>query len=152
MTSAKSKGIVQLICSFFIFLFVYTALSKFLELNRFEAVLGTSPLIGDKKAIVAWSLPSIELIVALLLLFPKTQPIGLLFSFFLMTIFTLYVIYMILSIPNLVCSCGGIISSLTWKQHLLLNVFFMMLALAGMLLKRKTKVFIRINRTSRTPV
>jgi hypothetical protein len=38
---------------------------------------------------------------------------------------------------NLPCSCGGIISKLSWKQHILFNLFFIMLSITGIKVQRK---------------
>jgi hypothetical protein len=45
-----------------------------------------------------------------------------------MCIFTVYIGCMLLFAPDLPCSCGGIIRQLSWKQHLLLNLFLLVLA------------------------
>jgi putative oxidoreductase len=152
MTSIKTNKILSLICGLFIFLFVYTAISKFREFHSFKSVLAKSPLVGNYSELVAWILPSIELLVALVLFIPNTRQAGLLGSLVLMSLFTVYVGYMIIFVPHLPCSCGGVISGLSWKEHLFFNFFFMMLALAGILLQKRSEIFIRINRTSRTPV
>jgi hypothetical protein len=138
MTSIKTNYTLQIICSLFIFLFVYSALSKFHEFDAFKAVLGRSPVIGSKNEILAWSLPLIELMVAIILFIPGTRRIGLYSSFFLMSIFTVYVGYLILFIPNLPCSCGGIIKQMSWKQHLVFNIFFTSLAGAAIIIETKT--------------
>ena len=137
MTPVKSNYLLQIICSLFIFLFFYTALSKFQEFNAFKIVLAKSPLIGSKNAIIAWALPVIELSVALLLLIPRTKRLGIFVSFILMSLFTIYVGYMILFAPHLPCSCGGVIRQMSWKQHLLFNIFFTGLALWGVRLFKK---------------
>lgn len=128
--------IASIIAAVFIFLFVYTALSKFLDFTKFTAVLASSPLIGSRKLWLAWSLPVTELFTAGLLFFPKTRRAGLYLSFFLMCLFTMYIAWMLLFAPHLPCSCGGIISKLTWKQHLLLNIFFMITTAVGIRMYR----------------
>jgi hypothetical protein len=68
---------------------------------------------------------------------PRTRKLGLYISLGLMMAFTGYISYMMIFIPDLPCSCGGVISKMTWGQHLIFNVFFMLLALTGILLNRK---------------
>lgn len=152
MTSNTTRYLLIFICSLLIFLFTYTALSKLLAFKTFEATLANSPLIGNKSYLLAWSVPIGELVIAALLLLPKTQLAGLRFSFAVMFLFSIYVAYMILFVPDLPCSCGGIISKLSWTHHLIVNIFFTLLAMAGIILKKDPEIFIRINRTSRTPV
>jgi uncharacterized membrane protein len=137
MASIKTNSIQQLICSLFIFLFVYTALSKFYSFDRFLIVLAKSPLIGNSNHLVAWSIPFSELAIALLLLLPSTRRIGMYGAFVLMILFTAYVGYMVVFIPHLPCSCGGVIQKMSWKQHLFFNAAFTGLALWGIRLLKK---------------
>jgi hypothetical protein len=48
-----------------------------------------------------------------------------------MIIFTIYILAIIRFSKHLPCSCGGIISELSWKEHLFLNVFLILLAAIG---------------------
>ena len=133
----KRKLVIEIICSLLIFLFVYTAASKLLGYNNFKYVLGKSPLISGYAAIIALALPITEGLVALLLLLPRTRLWGLYASLALMTVFTGYLAYMISFTPRLPCSCGGVLKQMTWRQHLVFNVFFLLLALSGVMLQRK---------------
>jgi hypothetical protein len=38
---------------------------------------------------------------------------------------------------HLPCSCGGVIKKLTWPQHLAFNIFFLLIAMTGIILQRK---------------
>lgn len=151
MTSIKTRNILISICTVLIFLFVYTAINKLLDFRTFKTTLTRSPLVGNRADLLSWSLPVMELATACLLVFPRTHLTGLRLSLALMSLFTIYVAYMILFVPHLPCSCGGIISQLSWMQHLIVNIFFTLLALTGIILRTKPEFFIRINRTSRTP-
>ena len=133
----KRNTLVEIIAALFILLFVYTAMSKFFEFKSFSYVLSKSPLIGDMAPVVAWGLPITELLIALLLLVPRTRRPGLWASFFIMLAFTGYLVYMIYFTPDRPCSCGGVLKQMTWKQHLVFNIGFTLLALAGLWLQRK---------------
>jgi len=133
----KKQSIVEIISALFILLFVYTALSKLYDPAKFTWALGNSPLIKGAKEFITYALPITELIVAALLFIPRTRKIGLYSSLGLMTIFTLYIGYMIAFTPKLPCSCGGILQQMTWTQHLLFNILFTLIALMGVLLQRK---------------
>ncbi len=125
------KLLTEIIAGLFILLFLYTALSKLSEFALFKHFLFSSPLIGKKAAIVAWVVPASEIIVSLLLFLPATRRLGLYASFILMLVFTLYLAYMIIFVPKLPCSCGGVISQLSWQQHLIFNVIFTILSVVG---------------------
>jgi hypothetical protein len=152
MKTVKKTIVPDIISALFILLFVYTALTKLIEHESFKAVLGQSPLIGIKANILSWLLPISELFTATLLFFPSVRKWGLASSLALMLIFTGYITYMISFAKNLPCSCGGVISLMTWSQHLIFNIFFTALAAIALLLTLRNKLFIAINRNSRTPV
>ena len=133
----RKKLAVELISSLLILLFMYTALSKLLDFTAFKNVLSQSPFIGNKASVVALALPITEIMVALLLFIPNTRLWGFYGSAALMLIFTLYLGYMILFSPKLPCSCGGVLKQMSWNQHLIFNIFFLLLALTGIWLERK---------------
>ncbi|HEU5053454.1 MAG TPA: MauE/DoxX family redox-associated membrane protein [Hanamia sp.] len=147
----KKTFLTDIISALFILLFVYTATSKLIEHATFQAVLSRSPLIGTNANILSWVLPILELFTTILLFFPTTRKFGFISSFILMIVFTSYITYMILFAKNLPCSCGGVISKMTWSQHLIFNIFFTGLAAVGLSISYRNKLFIAINRDSRTP-
>jgi len=136
----RRQSIIEIISSLLILLFLYTAFSKLLDFNSFKSVLSKSPLIGGKAWLVALALPITEVLVSVLLFFPRTRLWGLYGSFGLMTIFTLYLAYMILFAANLPCSCGGVLKQMNWNQHLIFNIFFQLLSLTGVVLKEKIEM------------
>jgi hypothetical protein len=130
----KKNTVAEIIAALLILLFTYTALSKFFEFSLFTGALRKSPLIKSFAPVAAWLLPVTELVISLLLLIPATRQRGLYASSIAMTVFTLYIGYMLLFIPELPCSCGGVLRQLTWQQHLVFNIFFTMLSITGVLL------------------
>lgn len=133
----KRNTIVEIISSLFILLFVYTAISKLANIDRFQNVLHNAPKIGKYAHVISWLLPITEIVVALLLFFPKTKKIGLYSSLLLMVAFTGYLFYMIFFAYNLPCSCGGVLEKMSWNQHLIFNCFFTLLAGIGIWLNKR---------------
>jgi putative oxidoreductase len=131
------RTILQLICGLLIFLFVYTASSKLLHFQSFQLVLSRSPLLHNFSRVIAWVLPLGELLISGLLFFEKTRRVGLHASLITLLSFTLYILYMLLFIPRLPCSCGGILQQLTWKQHCFLNLFFIGLSGVGIVIQKR---------------
>ena len=129
----------DMISSAILLLFLYTGLSKLYEHQLFIAVLKKSPLLHPFAAIISVALPLSEILIALLLLIPKTRLKGLYFSLLLITVFTAYLIFMVIFSPGLPCNCGGVIKLLTWKQHIFFNLFFILLSLSGIILYRNAK-------------
>ena len=139
-------------CYLLVFLFTYTGVSKLIDHEVFEAAILRSPIIRQQAPIISWLIPVIELLIAVMLLLQQYRKAGLLLSLLLLIIFTAYIGYMILFIPNLPCSCGGVLKELSWGNHLLFNSFFILLILISLSSFLKHKLFIAINRTSRKPV
>lgn len=138
----KRNYLVEIIAALFILLFVYTASSKLYDLNDFRYVLTFSPLLNPAAGLISWSLPLIEIIISLLLFFPRTRRVGLWSSLIIMILFTGYLTYMVYFTPHHPCSCGGVISKMTWKQHIVFNLFFTLLAALGLWLdKRRTEQY-----------
>lgn len=127
----------DIICGLLILLFVYTALSKLDGLSQFRAVLLQSPLLSNRSQFFSLAIPVTELFVAFLLFFPRTRLWGFYGAFALMLLFTLYITYMLNFTPHLPCSCGGVLKQLTWKQHLIFNIVFTFLSLAGVFLHKR---------------
>jgi uncharacterized membrane protein YphA (DoxX/SURF4 family) len=152
MKAPSGKNLIELISSLFILLFVYTGISKLADHHHFRILLGQSPLIRTSSAVISWMVPVVELIIAFFLLIPVLRPAALFAAMLTMMVFTGYIAYMIRFADHLPCSCGGVISRMPWNQHLAFNIFFTLLAVAGVWLTKNAKDFIAINRTSRKPV
>lgn len=126
------KIILDMIVYLFVLLFVYTAASKLMTMDTFQAVLTKYPLIGTYSIVIAYLVPISELFAAALLIIPATKKFGLVSSAILMALFLAYIIYMLVSKSPLPCSCGGIISELSWQQHIWFNSIFLLLAIVAL--------------------
>jgi len=145
----NQKTAIEIISSLLILLFVYAALSKLFEYSGFKVQLRNSEWLKPFAGIIAWLVPAIELAISLMLTVKVTRILGLYASLILLLVFTLYIAGMLLSGMRLPCSCGGIIQQLSWKQHLLFNLFFLLLSLIGIVLERKQKLITNyLNRTA----
>lgn len=134
----NSRLTVYTVCYLFVFLFVYAAISKFIDYERFTIQMGQSPLLTSFAGYLGWIVPVSEIIIAVFLLFRKTRLIGLYASFFIMVLFTGY-IFIILNLSDFVpCSCGGILENMSWHQHLVFNLIFILLAGGALLLSTPT--------------
>lgn len=135
----KRNTIIEIISSLLIILFIYTALSKLSSYNSFTVQLSKSPFITSYAKAIAWGLPAIEILISLLLVFKRTKLIGLYASFFMMSLFTAYLIIMLNFSYHIPCSCGGVLQNLSWNEHIVFNAFFIIIAGAGVLLKANEK-------------
>jgi len=140
----KKDRIVELVSAPLVFLFSYTALSKLLDFNKFKYQLSQSPFIANSSGYIAWLIPFGEILISILLIRKRTRFAGLYFSFFLMLLFSGYLFIMLKYSSYLPCSCGGVLSSMSWKQHLVFNLVFTGLSLSGILIQNRNQTKNRI--------
>lgn len=133
----KRKHLIDIVCALFILLWSYAAISKLAAFRTFEIQLSKSPFITDISGIISWSIPSIELGITLLLLIPVTKLIGLYLSYFLMLLFSGYIYLMLNYSYYIPCSCGGLLSTMSWNQHLVFNVLLTLFSLTAIVMYKK---------------
>ncbi|WP_284653150.1 MauE/DoxX family redox-associated membrane protein [Flavobacterium terrisoli] len=127
-------NIIYSISLLYILLFTYAAISKILDFENFQVQLGQSPLLSAYAESVSYAVPTIELVICCLLLIPRCRMIGLFTAYSLMVMFTAY-IYIILNYSSFIpCSCGGILEDMSWNQHMLFNIAFIILSVIAVLL------------------
>jgi len=84
--------------------------------------------------VLVWALPFTELAIVALLIFDRTRLAGLYAAFIVMIAFTFYTAVVLMHVFKYIpCSCGGIIKNLSWQQHLVFNLFFVLISLIGIL-------------------
>ena len=105
-------------------------------MNNFELTLKMSPHLYAFSSVLAYTVVALEGITVLLLFYHRLRLTGLWLSLGLMLSFITYIAYMFLYSSSLPCSCGGIIAQLSWKDHLLLNIFLSSLAAMGIYFQR----------------
>jgi len=135
----KTRRIItEIISGLFIILWVYAGLNKMMD-PEFGDQLHKSPYLDKVADFVQVTLPTGELVIALLLVFHRTKLYGLYLSFFLMFLFTGYIYAMLQFSFYKPCSCGGILSRMDWNTHLYFNIIFTLLAGAAALLYEKPR-------------
>jgi uncharacterized membrane protein YphA (DoxX/SURF4 family) len=124
---------VEVVCFLYVLLFIYAGTSKLLDFENFRVQLGQSPLLSAFAEWISIVVPVIEFLICILILIPKLRLIGLFAAYGLMAMFTIY-IFIILHYTSFVpCSCGGVLEKLSWNQHLIFNIFFVVLAVLAIL-------------------
>jgi hypothetical protein len=147
----KRLTIVDLIVSALILLFVYASVSKLANIQGFQTAMRKQPFPHWLSSILVWAVPALELAIASLLMTTRTKLLGLYSSLGLMSLFTLYIIAILLhSFSRIPCSCGGVIQSLGWTQHLFFNLFFVVITGYAIIIEKRTKYFTREIRATGT--
>ena len=133
----KKKIALEIICFLFILLFTYAALMKLQDVQKFTVQIGQSPLLTEFAGIVAWAVPISELLIAGMLVINRFRLWGLHAAFGLMTMFTAYIIAILQFSEHIPCSCGGVLESMGWTEHLIFNIGFVILGMIGVILQTK---------------
>ena len=153
-TSKIAKITIEIIECLFIILFTYTGLNKLLDLDTFQFQTHRSPYLENISTLVSYTIPTAELLTVLAIMISKFRTIpakgwifnwlrkngakleyfGICGAYFLMSLFTGYVWLMLHRAYYLPCSCGGILSAMSWDDHLKFNAFFTILAVVATLL------------------
>jgi putative oxidoreductase len=137
----KRKIIIEIISSLLILLFLYASVSKWLAFKTFIGEMNNQPFPNWITPFLVWSIPFIEVLIVVGLIFEKTRVPALYASLFLMLAFTVYTVAILLhAFKYIPCSCGGVIRKLTWPQHLFFNLFFVGISILGIMLKKRDPV------------
>ena len=116
-----------------ILLWTYTGLDKLLRWEASRNALHNQTFPAELAEVLAYAVPTTELLIALLLLFSVTQWWGYLSSILLLTVFTTYVgLIWVGAFPRVPCNCAGILESLGWAEHFFLNLGFIVVGVWGL--------------------
>lgn len=127
--------LIEIICYLHVIMFIYAGVYKLLDYRFFVITLSRSPLIGDMAQVIAWLVPLLEVIAALMLLFQRTRLMGLYLSLAIMSSFTTYIAYLLFFAPEVPCACGGILEMMGWKAHFIFNSCFVLMAFGAILME-----------------
>lgn len=121
---------------FVIFIFSYTGISKLTNVTVFQTDMSKSIFIPELMIVpLSYFVPIAEAFLSIGLLTSRYFKVSLLLSSLLMWLFTIYVAFLYFFSPDIPCSCGGIISSLSWPQHIILNVVLSLILTLSYLIK-----------------
>ncbi|OJV51000.1 MAG: hypothetical protein BGO31_11070 [Bacteroidetes bacterium 43-16] len=127
------KILSEIFVYFIALLWLYTSVYKFLQLDNGIEQLSNSPFVAPFATWFGYGLPIIELALCVLLLFSTTRKYALYGSIALLTVFTIYIIVILNFYRSEVpCTCGGIISKLSWKNHIYFNLTFILMGILAL--------------------
>lgn len=131
--------IIEIITLLYIILFLYTGISKIIDYPIFKEQIAASEILSPISKPLAITIPLIEFALVVLLVIPKWRLKGLYASTILMTMFTIYVVSILSFSKELPCSCGGVISELSWGQHIVFNCAFITMGMVAIALEKKVE-------------
>jgi uncharacterized membrane protein YphA (DoxX/SURF4 family) len=123
-----------------IILWIYTAGSKLTDIDLFEKQLHLQPFSHLIANLLLYILPISEFAIAVLLIFSQTRRPALLISLIFICAFTIFIALVLNSFfEHRPCSCGGVLSMMTWQQHMFFNFFFLGVNILAIYLQAKVK-------------
>jgi hypothetical protein len=139
LSSSFKSNFIYTVALLHILLFSYAAASKLLDFQNFQVQLGQSPLLSAFAVTVSVAVPMVEFILVLMLMLPRFRLIGLYGSFVLMTMFSAYIVIVLNFSSFTPCSCGGILEKMSWTEHLIFNIVFVVISAIAIILHSKTR-------------
>jgi len=119
-------------CLFLSLVFLYTGIAKIYDWQGTKMAFHNQVFPVWMAEALVISLPPVEILAGLMLLVPKTRKMGLAASVVMMAVFTGYVGLVLTGIfGRIPCSCGGMISTLGWEEHLILNLVLLGIGVWG---------------------
>lgn len=142
MKKIRAEVVVLTAAGLLVLLYMYTAVSKVLEYEKFVFQIRLAPVAAFRviAPVLGVVVPLVELAIVWLLCKDRYRLTGFYASFLLLLIFEVYISIMLLSGDKLPCTCGGIISQMGWKTHLIFNGVFMAISIAPVLFSRNKNI------------
>ena len=127
------RGLETIFVSILIFVIGYAGFEKFLRFESSRKAFHNQTFPGELAEALSYVVPGVELLIAMLLLFSATRWWGYLGSLLVLTVFITYVgLIWVGAFPRVPCNCAGIIESLGWAEHFVLNLGLIGLAVYGL--------------------
>ncbi|HEY3404719.1 MAG TPA: MauE/DoxX family redox-associated membrane protein [Ohtaekwangia sp.] len=133
----KRYIVIEIIACACMILFIYAAVIKLLDYEKFRVDIGQSPMLSPFAPTLSVVVPVAELLIVMLLMVVRTRLLGLCAFLAMMVMFTTYIVLASRFSDYVPCSCGGIIGQLGWTAHLIFNLVFVLFALTAILLCSK---------------
>ncbi|SDF26683.1 Methylamine utilisation protein MauE [Mucilaginibacter pineti] len=134
----KHQWLYELIIYLLALLFLYTAFSKLIDMRHFFRAIHNQPFPRSVDPVLTVGVPLIEIIAGISLLRIKLRKFGLYLSMILMLAFTIYVGLAVFHVFKRVpCGCAGVFQAMSWPTHLIFNLLFLGMAIAGLIIESK---------------
>ena len=115
------------------FIWTYTSLDKLFRFESSGKAFYNQPFPAELAEVLTYTVPILELLVALLLLFSVSRWWGYLSSILLLTVFTTYVgLIWVGAFPRVPCNCAGLLEAMGWEAHFWMNLGLTGIAIWGL--------------------
>lgn len=138
----KRQYLLSFLTLLLLLLWIPVTIDKFWDLQAFKQTLLRQPFPSAWAEVLYWILPTAEGLCVVLLVLrtiddPKTNKFnfskwGFVLSSLLMLGFTLFILFGVLGwYEKRPCGCGSVIPRLTWEEHLVFNLMYLVISLYG---------------------
>lgn len=140
-TQFKRKRItLNIVITILLLLWIPVSIDKLSDFAAFKNGILNQPFSDNVGYILIYTLPALEILIAIALVTEKFRRAGLILSTLLMSIFTGYIAAALLGAwEKLPCGCGSIITGMSWTQHFFFNLLFLSLSIWGLYLWHKLR-------------
>lgn len=138
-TKAFWADVIVFLCGTF---FLYAAIDKLRNHDAFRVQVGKSPILTGYEDFIAWSIPAIEILIALLMVPLGSRQVGLCAFFTLMLTFAGYIVMLIMDGSLVPCGCNALTEDLSLEAHIVMNVCFCAVAALALFLSPPEDFFI----------
>jgi uncharacterized membrane protein YphA (DoxX/SURF4 family) len=123
-----------------IFLWTYTGLDKLIRFEQSRKAFHNQTFPPELAEILSYAVPIAEILLAILLVWSISRWWGYLGSLLLLTVFLSYVgLIWVGAFPRVPCNCAGLLDSMGWGSHMILNLSLIILAIGGLWIESKKK-------------
>lgn len=134
------KIVIEVIAALLVLLFLYAGISRFLTFKVFVDEINNQPFPNWLTPYLAVGIPTMEILIAVALLFERTRKAGFYGSVFLLSVLSIYgALVWFGAFAYVPCSCAGMVKHLNWGQHLLLTLGFLVLSAVGITLNKRMR-------------
>lgn len=129
------KLIIYVSASLLVLLFIVTGLEKIVKFQDFSEKMSSQVFGKELLPLLTVVIPTAEVTCSVLLVIHKSRLFGFISATLLLTIFTVYIILVLLHVfSRYPCPCGGPLEKLTWAEHLMFNLSFLLISTIGLVL------------------
>ncbi|MBZ4190747.1 MauE/DoxX family redox-associated membrane protein [Niabella beijingensis] len=136
----RNRITLHIVIVLLLLLWIPVSIDKVSDFAAFKNNILNQPFSDDLGYILIYTLPGLEILIAIALVTEKFRKAGLILSTLLMTAFTGYIAAALLGAwEELPCGCGSVISGMNWTQHFFFNLLFLSLSIWGLYLWYKLR-------------
>jgi hypothetical protein len=125
----------------FIVFWLFSVGSQLSDFNKFKGEMNNQVFSAAVSNVLAYVIPTVEIMIAGLLAFLSTRVVGMILTFVLMLAFSTYIGLAVLNVyQRMPCNCAGLLGqNSSWEANLIFNLFITVVAVIGLIITLKDR-------------